>query len=593
MWDQSVIAGCWLVLGITICPRGLAAEAVVADLLQYAEQISSIDRNKLDTVVAQLQPRLTELSRFQQQQFRLLQVDQALHNGQTALATEVLQDFSSTAQPLALRYRAQLLSARTAMLAQQYQAAFNHLHASLQDYRLVRQPHLQAATLLLAIEFYLLAGMKDEAQQQVLQLASFADAKVEQCQATYLQVRQFDRQQLSQATLISQDMLNNCATNQLLQQARALELFNHRTRLAGQHANTASDSPAYLPVGNALPASDIDSQLWHTAFALSAKRFTDAEQFSAGLLALPEATMTMVQRLDLLRLRQAVFIQQQQLAGVLSLQKKISELEQSWQNQQTMLKLAAQNAANSVRQKNDQLRLLQEELKAADLEAQLKQQQVQRNQAVIGLLLLLAFGLGYGLYRLGRAHQHYKTVALTDRSTGIGNRRWLDLHLSKLLQRCQQQSRPAGMIVFEIDQFGRLLAEQGHTAAEQALITVSQICQHFIRHGDLFCYLDSGCFAIVLPDCQPDKVLMLAEICRDAIAEPEHAVQHQALQLTASFGVAFTLNSGYAAPELWRHADQALYLAKHHGQNRVEYFDNQPGCGRPLIHRALTTDWAG
>ncbi len=483
-----------------------------------------------------------------------------------------------------LRYRGLLSAARTAMAAQQYQTAFNQLQAALQDYALIRQPRLQAAVLLLAVDFYSQANLPAAAEQHQQLLASIANAQAEQCQAAYLQVSHFDRQLLAQTAPVSQTALRHCTEAQLPKQLAALQWFNRRIMLAVAPA-TASDLPQSAPAAD----SSVDAQLWQVANALKLHRLADAERLTSDLLQLSEAAMTISQRLDLLRLRLTVLTQQQRLAEVVLMQQKIYELNQTQQTQQTNLKLAAEAAVHHIRQQHDQLKLLQHELKAVGLESQLKQQLVQRNYAVIALLVILSLGLVYGLFRLGMAHQHYKTAAFTDPVTGIGNRRSLDAQLVKLLHRCQQQGRPAGMILFEIDQFSQLIADQVHENAQQALLSVSKMCHHFIRHGDLFCYLENGCFAIVLPDCQPDKVLLLAEICRDAIAEPSPAQQAARLQLTASFGVALTLNSGYSDNELWRHADQALYLAKHHGQNRVECFDDQRS-GRPILHRALSAD---
>ena len=115
-----------------------------------------------------------------------------------------------------------------------------------------------------------------------------------------------------------------------------------------------------------------------------------------------------------------------------------------------------------------------------------------------------------------------------------------------------------------------------------------QICNHFIRSGDIFGRIGGEEFAIVLPDCQPDKVLMLAEICRDAIEQLDCSHIQSGLKLTASFGVSYSQISGYQASELMRHADQALYLANYNGRNRVESYDQmQTNPGRPLIHSPL------
>ena len=75
---------------------------------------------------------------------------------------------------------------------------------------------------------------------------------------------------------------------------------------------------------------------------------------------------------------------------------------------------------------------------------------------------------------------------------------------------------------------------------------------------------------------------------RDAIEQLDCSHIQSGLKLTASFGVSYSQISGYQPSELMRHADQALYLAKYNGRNRVESYDQmQTNPGRPLIHSPL------
>jgi diguanylate cyclase (GGDEF)-like protein len=268
--------------------------------------------------------------------------------------------------------------------------------------------------------------------------------------------------------------------------------------------------------------------------------------------------------------------------------KQFSEAERAMRDDRSAQLLAYQLAKGELLKKNQQLQLIKEEFRVVELENQLKNQQAQRDSLYIGLLSLASIVLVYVTYRLIRRHRYYKLAAENDGLTGISNRHFFDLQLQKQVKRCKQLQKSMGVIVFDLDFFKLINDNHGHDIGDKALQATVQICNHFIRSGDIFGRIGGEEFAIVLPDCQPDKVLMLAEICRDAIEQLDCSHIQSGLKLTASFGVSYSQISGYQPSELMRHADQALYLAKYNGRNRVESYDQmQTNPGRPLIHSPL------
>ncbi|HEX5794186.1 MAG TPA: diguanylate cyclase, partial [Rheinheimera sp.] len=79
-------------------------------------------------------------------------------------------------------------------------------------------------------------------------------------------------------------------------------------------------------------------------------------------------------------------------------------------------------------------------------------------------------------------------------------------------------------------------------------------------------------FAVVLPGCQTDKAVLLAEICRDAIASIDTADSGKVFSLSGSFGVSGSDISGYQLKQLLADADAAMYRAKEAGRNQVATF---------------------
>jgi diguanylate cyclase (GGDEF)-like protein len=75
---------------------------------------------------------------------------------------------------------------------------------------------------------------------------------------------------------------------------------------------------------------------------------------------------------------------------------------------------------------------------------------------------------------------------------------------------------------------------------------------------------------------------MLAEICRDAIEQLDCDHIVPGMRISASFGVSVSQVSGYSLSEMMRNADQALYLAKHNGRNKVEFYDRNGAAAEQL-----------
>jgi diguanylate cyclase (GGDEF)-like protein len=92
-----------------------------------------------------------------------------------------------------------------------------------------------------------------------------------------------------------------------------------------------------------------------------------------------------------------------------------------------------------------------------------------------------------------------------------------------------------------------------------------------LRPSDLFGRLGGDEFAVILHDCTPRQADEVAERIRKAIAAtPVQVTADKAMEITASIGMT-PVESGRhpTLDRLLERADQALYLAKEQGRNRV------------------------
>lgn len=160
--------------------------------------------------------------------------------------------------------------------------------------------------------------------------------------------------------------------------------------------------------------------------------------------------------------------------------------------------------------------------------------------------------------------------ALTDILTQLPNREAWDERLRFEYQRWQRYGRPVTLAMIDIDYFKRVNDSFGHKAGDRVLQLVAKAIQERLRATDFLARYGGEEFVAILPETSPEQAAgMLDEIRRHVADMPFH-FQGQPVRVTVSAGF-----SGFREdiePDLvFDEADKALYQAKTHGRNRVEY----------------------
>jgi len=157
-------------------------------------------------------------------------------------------------------------------------------------------------------------------------------------------------------------------------------------------------------------------------------------------------------------------------------------------------------------------------------------------------------------------------LAMLDGLTGVFNRRYMDMALSKELNRCARYGKRLAVILIDLDDFKRYNDERGHLAGDAALVELAGFLRECVRGEDYVCRYGGEEFLVILPETGADGALMLAERMRErSKARPffrENGV-------TFSGGVAAHPEAGATAHELVTAADKALYQAKFAGKDRI------------------------
>ena len=188
-----------------------------------------------------------------------------------------------------------------------------------------------------------------------------------------------------------------------------------------------------------------------------------------------------------------------------------------------------------------------------------------------------------------RTELRHKTAAMTDPLTGLLNRRAFLQDAETLMQQQIARDRPIAVLLIDLDHFKSINDRFGHAVGDKVLQIFAKTTRAGLRQTDLVGRLGGEEFTVVLADAGIDNAYLVADRLRRAFAAAAAVVDGETIYATASIGVSVIVDPRQDLAKLITLADQALYLAKARGRNRVEIapievMDEAPK--RPAIVRA-------
>lgn len=187
--------------------------------------------------------------------------------------------------------------------------------------------------------------------------------------------------------------------------------------------------------------------------------------------------------------------------------------------------------------------------------------------SVISFGLLIAFLLERSNRIIFLNNESLKELSMTDALTGLYNRRKLNESISFELTRCKEFKHSLGLMVLDIDFFKKVNDEFGHQLGDNLLIEISNIIKKSVRSTDLVVRWGGEEFMVACLETSKEDTLSIAEDIRVRI---ENSFFEEIGKKTISIGVS-EYKSDDTIYSLIRRADEALYLAKENGRNKIEF----------------------
>ncbi len=199
-------------------------------------------------------------------------------------------------------------------------------------------------------------------------------------------------------------------------------------------------------------------------------------------------------------------------------------------------------------------------------------------QFIRTLVNQLAIGIQQGrlYHKLSKANKELKQLALCDSLTKVYNRRYFDNKLFQEWNRLRRIPSPLSIIMCDVDCFKSYNDTYGHQAGDKCLRMIADaISMMAKRPADCVARYGGEEFVIILPYTPPKGALKVAEAIRNKVKELNipHTSSSVSTVVTVSMGVAGSIPNREDNPILLVDAaDQALYLAKAQGRDRVQIY---------------------
>lgn len=159
-------------------------------------------------------------------------------------------------------------------------------------------------------------------------------------------------------------------------------------------------------------------------------------------------------------------------------------------------------------------------------------------------------------------------LARHDPLTDVLNRKGLDEALEREIAAVRRRATALSICLLDIDNFKKLNDSLGHQAGDEALIHLTKVARACMRPSDTLARYGGEEFVILMPDTQlPQGIEAMTRLQRELTKAFFMSGKDKVL-ITFSAGVA-QLGNEETGGEAIRRADEAMYLAKRTGKNRV------------------------
>ncbi len=168
--------------------------------------------------------------------------------------------------------------------------------------------------------------------------------------------------------------------------------------------------------------------------------------------------------------------------------------------------------------------------------------------------------------------QKLHEMATMDFLTQVPNRRYFFDLSNKLFSLAKRDKTELSLLMIDIDFFKKINDEHGHFVGDEVLKLVSKKIQTNIRTSDILARVGGEEFVVLLNETGKEGATTIAEKLRQIVENTTFTYGNEKIKVTISIGISvLSFLSDETIDDILHRADEALYISKHSGRNKVTF----------------------
>ncbi|WP_100407895.1 diguanylate cyclase [Bacillus solitudinis] len=172
---------------------------------------------------------------------------------------------------------------------------------------------------------------------------------------------------------------------------------------------------------------------------------------------------------------------------------------------------------------------------------------------------------------ISNANLYYQMekMAVTDDLTGLYNRRYFYRLAQEEFGKTKTNNVPLSVVLFDIDHFKQINDRYGHFVGDKVLRQLASVILESIPKKNVLARYGGEEFVLLLPNLEGEDARTIAECMRKNVANHSFETERGTIKVSISIGISQFASEDNSIEALLHRADEALYLAKANGRNRI------------------------
>lgn len=160
------------------------------------------------------------------------------------------------------------------------------------------------------------------------------------------------------------------------------------------------------------------------------------------------------------------------------------------------------------------------------------------------------------------------SMMIQDSLTGLLKHTKIKEQLAVEISRAHRTKTPLSFAMIDIDHFKSVNDNYGHISGDRVIKSLARLLQQRLRKSDSIGRYGGEEFAVVLPTCSIEYAESVLDEIRHDFSQLVFTADGQEFFSSISIGIA-SLEHFHTAEAINKAADEALYIAKHTGRNKI------------------------